>query len=57
MFSVSGNRQTLDPTVQYKMNHQRRGVALIFNHEHFHWRLKLPYRRGTTADRDNLNRT
>ncbi|NWH15873.1 CASP6 protein, partial [Grus americana] len=47
-------RQTLDPAVQYKMNHQRRGVALIFNHEHFFWHLKLPDRRGTIADRNNL---
>ncbi|NXQ23023.1 CASP6 protein, partial [Peucedramus taeniatus] len=50
-------RQTLDPAVKYKMDHQRRGVALIFNHEHFFWRLKLPDRRGTMADRNNLNRT
>ncbi|XP_014811074.1 PREDICTED: caspase-6 isoform X1 [Calidris pugnax] len=50
-------RQSLDPAVQYKMNHQRRGVALIFNHEHFNWRLKLGFRRGTAADRDNLSRT
>ncbi|KAM7113283.1 LOW QUALITY PROTEIN: caspase-6 [Ciconia maguari] len=47
-------RQRLDPAVQYKMNHQRRGVALIFNHEHFFWHLRLPDRRGTLADRNNL---
>ncbi|KFQ86375.1 Caspase-6, partial [Phoenicopterus ruber ruber] len=50
-------RQTLDHEVQYKMNHQRRGVALIFNHEHFFWQLMLPDRRGTLADRDNLKRS
>ncbi|NXN33348.1 CASP6 protein, partial [Nycticryphes semicollaris] len=49
--------RSLDPTVQYKMNHQRRGVALIFNHEHFFWQLKLPDRRGTLADRNNLKRS
>ncbi|XP_064366658.1 caspase-6 [Dromaius novaehollandiae] len=47
-------RQTLDLVEQYKMNHQRRGVALIFNHEHFFWHLMLPERRGTTADKNNL---
>ncbi|NWV38325.1 CASP6 protein, partial [Grantiella picta] len=51
------SRQSLDPGVEYKMNHQRRGVALIFNHEHFFWHLKLPYRSGTMADRDNLTRS
>ncbi|NXP05549.1 CASP6 protein, partial [Thinocorus orbignyianus] len=50
-------RQTLDPAVQYKMNHQRRGVALIFNHEHFFWHLRLPDRAGTCADRNNLKRS
>ncbi|NXS15144.1 CASP6 protein, partial [Mystacornis crossleyi] len=50
-------RQSLDPAEEYKMNHQRRGVALIFNHEHFSWRLTLPDRRGTMADRNNLQRS
>uniref|UniRef100_A0A8B9I4A8 Caspase-6 n=1 Tax=Anser brachyrhynchus TaxID=132585 RepID=A0A8B9I4A8_9AVES len=50
-------RQTYDPAEQYKMNHQRRGVALIFNHERFYWQLMLPERRGTSADRNNLKRS
>uniref|UniRef100_A0A8B9SA49 Caspase-6 n=2 Tax=Apteryx TaxID=8821 RepID=A0A8B9SA49_APTOW len=50
-------RQTLDPVEQYKMNHQRRGVALIFNQEHFFWHLMLPERRGTIADRRNLTQS
>ncbi|NXA40005.1 CASP6 protein, partial [Eudromia elegans] len=50
-------RQTLDPAEQYKMNHKRRGVALIFNHEHFFWHLRLPDRRGTYADKQNLTRS
>ncbi|NXM35084.1 CASP6 protein, partial [Oxyruncus cristatus] len=50
-------RQTHDPAEQYKMNHQRRGIALIFNHEYFFWHLKLPERRGTFADRNNLQRS
>ncbi|XP_063166711.1 caspase-6 isoform X2 [Candoia aspera] len=49
-------RQLFDPSVEYKMNHKRRGLALIFNHERFFWHLRLPERRGTLADRDNLNR-
>ncbi|XP_037992261.1 caspase-6 [Motacilla alba alba] len=55
--AVNISRQLLDPAEKYKMNHQRRGVALIFNHEHFYWQLKLYDRRGTMADRNNLNRT
>ncbi|NWI64815.1 CASP6 protein, partial [Todus mexicanus] len=47
-------RETLDPAVQYKMNHKRRGIALIFNHEHFYWHLRMPQRLGTFADRNNL---
>ncbi|XP_074849554.1 caspase-6-like isoform X2 [Carettochelys insculpta] len=39
------------------MNHRRRGLALIFNHERFYWHLTLPDRRGTHADRDNLKRS
>ncbi|XP_056346764.1 caspase-6 isoform X2 [Oenanthe melanoleuca] len=50
-------RQSLDPAVEYKMNHQRRGVALIFNHERFNWRLMLKDRRGTTEDSNNLKRS
>lgn len=45
-----------DPEEKYKMDHKRRGVALIFNHERFFWQLTLPDRRGTSADRDNLQR-
>ncbi|NWZ74450.1 CASP6 protein, partial [Acrocephalus arundinaceus] len=50
-------RQSLDPAVEYNMNHPRRGVALIFNHEHFYWQLMMPDRRGTMADRNNLKRS
>ncbi|XP_062991949.1 caspase-6 [Elgaria multicarinata webbii] len=49
--------QLFDPAVEYKMNHKRRGLALIFNHERFFWHLTLPERRGTLADRDNLKRS
>ncbi|XP_029452489.1 caspase-6 isoform X2 [Rhinatrema bivittatum] len=45
-----------DPAEEYNMNHKRRGVALIFNHEWFHWFLTMPERRGTNADRENLIR-
>ncbi|KAM4707434.1 caspase-6 [Discoglossus pictus] len=46
----------LDPAEKYKMNNKRRGLALIFNHEWFFWKLTLSERRGTNADRDNLKR-
>lgn len=46
----------VDPAEEYKMDHKKRGVALIFNQEHFYWHLMLPERRGTNVDRDNLAR-
>ncbi|CAG5928574.1 unnamed protein product [Menidia menidia] len=46
----------LDPAEEYKMGNKRRGLALIFNQERFFWRLALPERRGTTADRLNLEK-
>lgn len=33
----------------YKMDHQRRGIALVFNHEHFNLS-NLKSRSGTHAD-------
>ncbi|XP_067424313.1 caspase-6 [Emydura macquarii macquarii] len=54
--ALDGSR-AFDPAAQYKMNHKRRGVALIFNHERFYWHLTLPDRRGTHADRENLKRS
>uniref|UniRef100_A0A8I3WBM5 Caspase 6 n=1 Tax=Callithrix jacchus TaxID=9483 RepID=A0A8I3WBM5_CALJA len=50
-------REIFDPAEKYKMDHRRRGIALIFNHERFLWHLTLPDRRGTSADRDNLTRS
>ncbi|XP_020664502.2 caspase-6 [Pogona vitticeps] len=50
-------KQLFDPASEYKMNHKRRGLALIFNHERFYWHLMLPERRGTLADRENLKRS
>ncbi|NXR41790.1 CASP6 protein, partial [Zosterops hypoxanthus] len=47
-------RKSLDPVVEYKMNHKRRGVALIFNHERFYWQLRQSDRCGTEADRNSL---
>ncbi|XP_074084826.1 caspase-6-like isoform X2 [Macrotis lagotis] len=48
--------ELLDPEERYRMDHKRRGIALIFNHERFFWHLALPERRGTWADRENLKR-
>ncbi|KAK0142861.1 Caspase-6 [Merluccius polli] len=39
---------------KYKMDHKRRGLALIFNQENFHWELRMKPRCGTDADRRNL---
>ena len=38
----------------YKMNHGRRGLALIFNHFLFESKFNLGSRTGTHVDRDNL---
>lgn len=40
----------------YRMNHASRGLALIFNHEHFDSPHLRP-RAGTHADFENLNAT
>ncbi|KAI7792198.1 caspase-6-like [Triplophysa rosa] len=45
-----------NPNEEYKMNHKRRGIALIFNHESFYWQLMLNNRSGTNADNQNLIR-
>ncbi|XP_056309714.1 caspase-6-like [Danio aesculapii] len=47
---------SMDPNLEYDMNHKRRGMALIFNHENFFWKLGLGYRSGTNADKENLIR-
>ena len=36
------------------MNHSRRGIAVIFNHEKFDEHLGLSVRNGTDVDQDNL---
>ncbi|KAM8843350.1 caspase-6-like [Synchiropus picturatus] len=46
----------LDPAEEYRMNKKRRGLALIFNQERFFWRLGMPDRHGTNADRYNLEK-
>ncbi|XP_012687138.2 caspase-6 [Clupea harengus] len=47
---------SLDPGEEYKMSHKKRGLVLIFNQEHFFWRLGMPPRNGTNMDRHNLVR-
>lgn len=41
----------------YKMTHEKRGLAYIFNHENFNDELSLIPRTGTDADCQNLKRT
>uniref|UniRef100_A0A8C1X0U8 Caspase-6 n=1 Tax=Cyprinus carpio TaxID=7962 RepID=A0A8C1X0U8_CYPCA len=38
--------QSLNPNEEYQMDHKKRGMALIFNHERFYWKLKLKDRSG-----------
>jgi len=40
----------------YKMNHCKRGLAIIFNHEHFN-QPNLSVRNGTNVDAENLRDT
>lgn len=46
--------QTLER--HYKMDHEQRGMALIFNHESF-LDFYVPIRKGTHIDRDRLFKT
>ena len=38
----------------YNMNHSRRGIAVILNHENFDEHLGLSVRNGTDVDQENL---
>ncbi|XP_077575544.1 caspase-6-like [Stigmatopora nigra] len=49
-----GSGKLVDPSVEYRMDHKRRGQALIFNQERFFWRLGMYDRPGTNTDRYNL---
>lgn len=50
------NRDAFDPEEEYKMDHRRRGIALIFNHNEFSEELNLGKRQGTHADKEGLTR-
>ncbi|XP_052406794.1 caspase-6 [Carassius gibelio] len=54
--SINQSLVRLDPNEEYKMDHKKRGMALIFNHENFYWQLRLNSRSGTEADKQNLAR-
>lgn len=41
---------------EYNMNHSKRGLAIIFNHEHFDV-MSLKSRAGTNVDCENLKNT
>lgn len=41
---------------EYNMNHSKRGLAIIFNHEHFDV-MSLKSRAGTNVDCENLRQT
>jgi hypothetical protein len=42
---------------EYNMSHKNRGIAMIFNHEHFHVQSGFKSREGTNRDRDQLKKT
>ncbi|KAM9314389.1 caspase-6-like isoform 2-T2 [Pholidichthys leucotaenia] len=54
--AFSSGLHGLDPAEEYKMGRKRRGLALIFNQEHFFWRLGLRDRHGTNTDCYNLEK-
>ncbi|XP_070545463.1 caspase-6-like [Ptychodera flava] len=41
--------------VRYHMDYAKRGYAIIFNHEYFHWSVGMNRRAGTQIDADNLS--
>ncbi|KAL7889412.1 hypothetical protein AOLI_G00016700 [Acnodon oligacanthus] len=43
-----------DLPLEYQMDNKQRGLALIFNQEHFDWKLNLKQRRGTAKDKASL---
>ncbi|KAJ8383013.1 hypothetical protein SKAU_G00037910 [Synaphobranchus kaupii] len=51
-----GGYSSLDPAEEYSTSRKRRGVALIFNQERFFWKLTMPDRHGTNADKYNLTK-
>ncbi|XP_040823211.1 caspase-6-like [Ochotona curzoniae] len=53
---ASYQRDTFDPEEEYKMDHKRRGIALIFNHNEFYWKLNMRQRRGSHLDKEGLIR-
>ncbi|XP_040823212.1 caspase-6-like [Ochotona curzoniae] len=53
---ASYQRDAFDPEEEYKMDHRRRGIALIFNHNEFSEELNLGKRQGTHADKEGLTR-
>ncbi|XP_078022360.1 caspase-6-like isoform X5 [Epinephelus lanceolatus] len=53
--AFSRSSLALDPAEEYKMDNKRRGLALIFNQEHFQDDF-FDARRGTEADRKNLEK-
>ncbi|XP_059413286.1 caspase-6-like [Carassius carassius] len=53
---TDGFNQRVDPNEEYKMDHKKRGMALIFNHERFYFELMMSNRSGTEADKHNLVR-
>ncbi|XP_060682692.1 caspase-6-like isoform X1 [Hemiscyllium ocellatum] len=54
--TILRSNDVMDPSIEYNMNHRRRGIALIFNNERFYWYLGLPERGGTNADRFSLDK-
>ncbi|XP_026061548.1 caspase-6 [Carassius auratus] len=53
---TDGFNQSLNPSEEYRMDHKKRGMALIFNHERFDWKIMMSNRSGTEADKHNLVR-
>ncbi|XP_049547069.1 uncharacterized protein LOC125958020 [Anopheles darlingi] len=45
-----------NPDDEYSMNHKKRGIAIIINQENFNCTLKLPTRKGTNKDRDDVRK-
>ncbi|XP_072050547.1 caspase-6-like [Amphiura filiformis] len=47
---------TKDAEIRYRMDHKKRGIAVIFSHEEFHWKTGMPKRTGNAKDVENLKK-
>lgn len=55
IFCRTAEMPALKNAIEYNMNHKKRGLALMFNHENFKNAEKLPKRFGAEKDLEAVN--